>query len=148
MVGESGCGKSTLARVVMGLYPPDSGEIYYRDQRIDQLTHEEMLPFRKKVEKYTETLILKLETLIFPLFKPYNVFILPCSIGLKFFSHLKHLPKSVNKNKLPYDNTSGLRYHLPLKAPSSFCSIFHMLKHCIDIIIDLCSVKNIINYLQ
>ncbi len=77
MVGESGCGKSTLARVVMGLYPPDSGEIYYRDQRIDQLTHEEMLPFRKKVEKYTETLILKLETLIFPLFKPYNVFILP-----------------------------------------------------------------------
>ncbi len=50
VVGESGCGKSTLARVVMGLYAPDSGKIYYKDQRIDHLTHKEMLPFRKKMQ--------------------------------------------------------------------------------------------------
>ena len=50
VVGESGCGKSTLARVVMGLYSPDSGKIYYRDKRIDHLTHKEMLPFRKKMQ--------------------------------------------------------------------------------------------------
>ncbi|MBW1867475.1 MAG: ABC transporter ATP-binding protein, partial [Deltaproteobacteria bacterium] len=35
VVGESGCGKSTLARTTLGLYPPNSGEIYYRNQRID-----------------------------------------------------------------------------------------------------------------
>ncbi|MCP4670792.1 MAG: ABC transporter ATP-binding protein, partial [Desulfobacula sp.] len=29
VVGESGCGKSTVARTIMGLYPPNSGEIYY-----------------------------------------------------------------------------------------------------------------------
>ena len=50
VVGESGCGKSTLARVILGLYPPNSGEIYYRGDRIDQLSHEQMLPFRKKMQ--------------------------------------------------------------------------------------------------
>jgi oligopeptide/dipeptide ABC transporter ATP-binding protein len=29
VVGESGCGKSTLARIVVGLYPPTSGEIVF-----------------------------------------------------------------------------------------------------------------------
>lgn len=50
VVGESGCGKSTLARVILGLYPPNSGEIYYRGDRIDNLSHEKMLPFRKKMQ--------------------------------------------------------------------------------------------------
>lgn len=50
VVGESGCGKSTLARVILGLYPPNSGEIYYGGERIDKLTHEQMLPFRKKMQ--------------------------------------------------------------------------------------------------
>jgi len=49
-VGESGCGKSTLARAVLGLYPPNSGEIHYQDQRIDNLTPKQMLPFRKKMQ--------------------------------------------------------------------------------------------------
>ena len=50
VVGESGCGKSTVARVVLGLYPPNSGEIYYRQKRIDRLSHESMLPYRKKMQ--------------------------------------------------------------------------------------------------
>ena len=50
VVGESGCGKSTLARVILGLYPPNSGEIYYGGKRIDHLSHEKMLPFRKKMQ--------------------------------------------------------------------------------------------------
>ena len=50
VVGESGCGKSTLARVIMGLYPPDSGEIYFKNTRIDTLSHSAMLPFRKKIQ--------------------------------------------------------------------------------------------------
>ena len=50
VVGESGCGKSTLARSVLGLYPPNSGEIYYQDKRIDNLTSQEMLPYRKKMQ--------------------------------------------------------------------------------------------------
>lgn len=50
VVGESGCGKSTLARVVMGLYRPNSGEIYYGDKRIDELDDVSMLPYRKKMQ--------------------------------------------------------------------------------------------------
>lgn len=50
VVGESGCGKSTLARVIMGLYPPNSGEVFYRKERIDNLTHKQWLPFRRKMQ--------------------------------------------------------------------------------------------------
>ncbi len=50
IVGESGCGKSTLARVILGLYPPNSGEIYYRNNRIDNLTPHKMLPYRSKLQ--------------------------------------------------------------------------------------------------
>ncbi|WP_432737817.1 ABC transporter ATP-binding protein [Maridesulfovibrio sp. FT414] len=50
VVGESGCGKSTLARTVMGLYPPNSGEIYYAGQRIDTLSATKMLPFRRRMQ--------------------------------------------------------------------------------------------------
>ena len=50
VVGESGCGKSTLARTVLGLYPPNSGEIYYSGDRIDSLSSMEMLPYRAKMQ--------------------------------------------------------------------------------------------------
>ena len=50
VVGESGCGKSTLARAVLGLYPPNSGEIRYQGKRIDHLSPQRMLPFRKKMQ--------------------------------------------------------------------------------------------------
>jgi peptide/nickel transport system ATP-binding protein len=50
VVGESGCGKSTLARTIIGLYPPESGEIYYRGSRIDGLKPSDMLPYRAKMQ--------------------------------------------------------------------------------------------------
>ena len=37
IVGESGCGKSTLARLILGLLPPDSGDIRVAGQRLDAL---------------------------------------------------------------------------------------------------------------
>ena len=50
VVGESGCGKSTLARTVLGLYPPEKGEVLYRGKRIDHLSPPQMLPYRAKMQ--------------------------------------------------------------------------------------------------
>lgn len=50
VVGESGCGKSTLARTVIGLYPPTSGEIHYRGERVDNLQGAKRRPFRTKAQ--------------------------------------------------------------------------------------------------
>lgn len=50
VVGESGCGKSTVARLVAGLLTPSAGEIHYEGQRIDDLSRNEMLPLRKKIQ--------------------------------------------------------------------------------------------------
>jgi peptide/nickel transport system ATP-binding protein len=50
VVGESGCGKSTLARATIGIYPPNSGRIVYRGERIDNKTAREMLPFRRRMQ--------------------------------------------------------------------------------------------------
>ncbi len=50
VVGESGCGKSTLARAVIGVYPPNSGEIFYRGERIDSLPPSKQLPYRTRMQ--------------------------------------------------------------------------------------------------
>ena len=50
VVGESGCGKSTLARTIIGLYPPTSGQVLYKGERIDTLTSRQMLPYRQRMQ--------------------------------------------------------------------------------------------------
>lgn len=50
VLGVSGCGKSTLAKMILGLLSPDSGEIYYREKRIDHLTDRGYRPFRKEIQ--------------------------------------------------------------------------------------------------
>jgi len=50
VVGESGCGKSTLARTILRLYDINSGEIHFRESRIDNLDATAMLPFRTKMQ--------------------------------------------------------------------------------------------------
>ncbi|MBE3090450.1 MAG: ATP-binding cassette domain-containing protein, partial [Actinobacteria bacterium] len=38
LIGDNGAGKSTLIKILMGVYPPDAGEVFIRDKRI-QLSH-------------------------------------------------------------------------------------------------------------
>lgn len=50
LVGESGCGKSTVGRTILRLMDPSAGEIYWRGERIDQLTRAQMRPYRKEIQ--------------------------------------------------------------------------------------------------
>ena len=49
LLGNSGTGKSVLLRSLIGLEEIDSGEIYYRQHRIDQLKEHELVEVRTKV---------------------------------------------------------------------------------------------------
>jgi peptide/nickel transport system ATP-binding protein len=50
VVGESGCGKSTLGRVVLGLLPATSGNIYYDGIDITNCGKQEMASCRRKMQ--------------------------------------------------------------------------------------------------
>ncbi len=50
IVGESGCGKSTTARAIVNLVRPTGGSIHFEGQRIDNLSTDKMLPFRREIQ--------------------------------------------------------------------------------------------------
>lgn len=50
LVGESGCGKSTTARMIIKLLEPKGGNIKFDGVDITNLTREEMLKYRKRIQ--------------------------------------------------------------------------------------------------
>jgi phospholipid/cholesterol/gamma-HCH transport system ATP-binding protein len=48
ILGPSGTGKSVLLKHIVGLLRPDSGQVYFRDQRIDGMGERELEPIRKR----------------------------------------------------------------------------------------------------
>ncbi|MBI4181241.1 MAG: ABC transporter ATP-binding protein [Chloroflexi bacterium] len=49
VVGESGCGKSTLARTILGLYPPNRGEITFEGEDISHIKTHGLRWYRSQV---------------------------------------------------------------------------------------------------
>lgn len=49
VMGPSGCGKSTLIRCINRLTEPDSGEIFFKDQSVMDMSLQELLEFRRRV---------------------------------------------------------------------------------------------------
>jgi len=49
VIGKSGTGKSVLLKNIIGILKPDSGEVFYRDSRINDIKPQELLEFRKKI---------------------------------------------------------------------------------------------------
>ena len=50
VVGESGCGKSTLGKTLIRLIEPTAGMIAYEGEDITGLSHERMMPYRRKMQ--------------------------------------------------------------------------------------------------
>ena len=50
VVGESGCGKSTVGKMLMNLYHPTSGRIYYDGKDITDLSPKERRPYVQKMQ--------------------------------------------------------------------------------------------------
>jgi oligopeptide/dipeptide ABC transporter ATP-binding protein len=50
LVGETGCGKSTLARVVMRLFKPTEGKLYFEGQDITDLKGKELRELRRNLQ--------------------------------------------------------------------------------------------------
>jgi oligopeptide/dipeptide ABC transporter ATP-binding protein len=50
LVGESGCGKSTAGKAILKLIEPTAGEIRIDGERIDQLSRQQMRPYRRQLQ--------------------------------------------------------------------------------------------------
>ena len=48
-VGASGGGKTTLVQILLGLYLPEQGEVYFDGTRVDTLAEPELVGIRKRI---------------------------------------------------------------------------------------------------
>jgi phospholipid/cholesterol/gamma-HCH transport system ATP-binding protein len=74
LLGNSGTGKSVLLRSIIGLEPIDEGEVYFRQQRIDTLSEQELYKVRTQISYAFQTgalfdSISVFENIAYPLFE-------------------------------------------------------------------------------
>jgi phospholipid/cholesterol/gamma-HCH transport system ATP-binding protein len=48
IIGQSGCGKSVLLKGVIGMIPPDSGRVWFRDKELTALSPDGLLAIRRR----------------------------------------------------------------------------------------------------
>lgn len=78
IIGPSGCGKTVFMKHLIVLERPDTGEVYYKGQRIDTMNERQLVPIRKKFGFCFQMgalfdSITVYENIIFPLRQHYTI---------------------------------------------------------------------------
>lgn len=118
VIGKSGTGKSVLLKNIIGILKPDSGEIFYRDSKINDMKPQELLEFRKKIGYLFQNAALfdfmtVKENIVFPLVEQLGM-----SLGKKLDDRVAKLLDLVElpgiENKFPSELSGGMRKRVGL----------------------------------
>jgi phospholipid/cholesterol/gamma-HCH transport system ATP-binding protein len=117
LLGHSGTGKSVLLRSLIGLEYIDEGEIFYRQQRIDNLKEEELFPIRTKISYAFQSgalfdSISVFENIAYPLFEHTNLS--EDDIEARVMQILKIVNMQEARNLMPSDLSGGMQKRVGL----------------------------------
>ncbi len=112
LLGNSGTGKSVLLRSLIGIETADSGEIYFKGQRIDQLKEEELFEIRTQISYSFQYNALfdsdsVFENIAYPLFE--HTKLNEDEIQKKVTHVLKEVNLSGTESLLPSDLSGGMQ---------------------------------------
>jgi len=117
LLGHSGSGKSVLLRSLIGLEEIDSGEIYYRNQRIDNLSEEALYPIRTKISYSFQSgalfdSISVFENIAYPLFE--HTRLKEKEIEKKVMEILKMVDMESARDLMPSEISGGMQKRVGL----------------------------------
>jgi phospholipid/cholesterol/gamma-HCH transport system ATP-binding protein len=117
LLGPSGTGKSVLLRSIIGLEEIDQGEIIYHQQRIDNLTEEELYKIRTKISYSFQSGALFdsdsiFENVAYPLFEHTNLS--ESEIEEKVLEVLKIVNMEGARDLMPSDLSGGMQKRVGL----------------------------------
>ncbi len=104
IIGESGAGKSVILKHIVRLLRPDRGEVYYRDQRIDDLPEWELAALRPRFG------------FLFQLGALFDSMTVGDNIAFPLREHTRRSRREIDKNvqqKLAMVGLDGLQFKWP-----------------------------------
>ena len=122
LVGESGSGKSTIAKMIVNLFKPSSGDIYFDKTCITKIkNNQEMMKFRKQIQMIFQDPYsslnsrLKVEDIIAEPIKLHNPSIKSEDLKNYIFDLLESVELSVNSaTRYPHEFSGGQRQRISI----------------------------------
>ena len=122
LVGESGSGKSTIAKMIVNLFRPSSGDIYFNDVCITKIkSNKEMMKFRKQIQMIFQDPYsslngrLKVKDIVSEPIKLHN----PSISSIDLDNYINDLLESVelsrqSANRYPHEFSGGQRQRISI----------------------------------
>jgi len=122
LVGESGSGKSTIAKMIVNLFKPSAGQIYFDKTCITKITNnKEMMKFRKQIQMIFQDPYsslngrLKVEDIIAEPIKLHNPSIKNMDLKNYIFDLLESVELTANSaNRYPHEFSGGQRQRISI----------------------------------